>query len=170
MADPVDAAVEILLKHAMDNVREAMLPWEPEPVALKKLRDAFWEDFKENILEVGKPGSANYDDLVDVITRLFRYVGTAAALIAEAQVPGVRSPGSRKMVDFPKLAQACKLVEIGICPRPDPDEPRLRVCRRTTILDRDSGGETGLIKLVQERFSEYQDSNRHAVARRSPAP
>ena len=155
MADP---AVEIALSAAADFVKEAMSPWEAEDEDLKSVIRTFEQDFATVIAEAPKKGG--FEAVYKTIKRLFRYVGTAAALIAEAQVPGVREQKGK----VPKtiLGQACKLVEIGICPRPDPEDPRLRLCRIAPILDPPES-ETALVGLVVKRFHEYKQHNHRAI-------
>jgi hypothetical protein len=154
MADP---AVEIALSAAADFVKEAMRPWEPEEEDLKSVIRSFERDF-ENV--IAAPGKDGFEGVYKKIKRLFRYVGTGAALIAEAQQVGTDE--TKGKVGKSILGQACKLVEIGICPRPDPEDPRLRFCRLASILDPPES-ETALVHLVLKRFGEYKRDNHRAI-------
>src|SRR5262245_24036721 len=161
MAEPANPAVEIALSAAAEFVKEAMSPWKAADEDLNSVIRSFEQDFKTVIDEAS--GQDGYSGVYKTIKRLFRYVGTSAALIAEAQEPGVREP--KGTVTKSMLTQACKLVEIGICPRPSPDEPRLRFCRIAPILD-PPDSETALLALVQKRFDEYKAHNPRAIANR----
>jgi hypothetical protein len=154
MADP---AVEIALSAAADFVKEAMRPWEAEDEDLKSVIGSFAEDFKNVIFD---PQNGGFEKVYKTIKRLFRYVGTGAALIAEAQLVGTDEPKGK--VPRSILDQACKLVEIGVCPRPDLEEPRLRFCRLAPILDPPES-ETALVGLVVKRFHEYKEHNPRAI-------
>jgi hypothetical protein len=149
MAKTSNTAAEVVLNIAMDYVREAIRPWSVEDSDLENLKEEFRDDFSR-IFDQDKDAYINW---ADVIKRLFTSVGSAAALIAESEVLGVKGPVG--MLGWSELELAAKLVEISICPRPRPNERK--ACRVARFL-KDPDLEKRLKEFVLQTYARYEQS------------